>query len=946
MQRLTGTLKAGALLFAIILIFFFMTNMRLHAEVATRQESDQVVNNWLKLETSANGLWAGVSDPRILSVQEIRHDDTLLGSCYSISPDGWVVVSAVKELPPVIACSQNGHIDFSKSYGMPGLVRDILLSRVRAVAAIYGGIETTISKSDTTLPGHVHRQDWIRLGAKSSDFLDLLNSGVFGFIEKAGPLLTSRWDQGGPYNDSCPDGDGGRCVAGCVAIAVAQVMRYHNWPQLGNDEKSYYWNGDQSCDGTTPGQTLSADFRDSYDWENMKDEYHWYSSGTSKRAAAELCYEVGVAYSMDYGHCASGSYQYRNSPSVMSTFFKYDAGMQVEDRDQYSGQGWFNIIEDEILSARPMLYRIRIGVSEDIGHAMVCDGAREIGGLKQYHINYGAGDDSDETDPDGAYNAWYSIDWLPYSAFVDQEYLIRNIRPDYPPEVVGFEVNAYPSYVLININFNEDIDESTINDENITIFGEMTEDHSWTYTFDHTSFQLSINTQNNFESSEWVRVTVGTGIKGTGGQGLAEPFTFNFSISPPGPDDNYEPNNTKESAYDLTAFSSGSLSDIDGLGIKWDYDWYRIQIPDGVDCYRIHCDHVYSEGDIDICLYNESITQWWCSQTSTDDDDICFSSPSPGIYYIKVFQDNEGNEYDLRWGSGCYDDVPLLSPASGSQFSSCDPEIYLTWELVDGVDRFEVEIDDDPDFSSLCAQLAWNSPHDYAEACYECCGGDCDDGVYYWRVRGRNRCGWGKWSDAWVFIIGQIPGTPSISGPSEACQGSTIQFSASATNNPTGWSWSSGCGGSFDAPQSSSTNWTAPNQYEGFCQISVTASNAVGTSDPGTKVVYVRPPSGVEEIFSQDLPESFRLSQNHPNPFNPVTKIQFSLPRRSLVTIDVYDLLGRRVRRLVNEELSAGEKVVTWDGKNDNGRQVSSGIYFYRIVTNGFVESKKMILLR
>ena len=102
----------------------------------------------------------------------------------------------------------------------------------------------------------------------------------------------------------------------------------------------------------------------------------------------------------------------------------------------------------------------------------------------------------------------------------------------------------------------------------------------------------------------------------------------------------------------------------------------------------------------------------------------------------------------------------------------------------------------------------------------------------------------------------------------------------------------------------------------------------------------------VDDIDSQELPDDFSLSQNYPNPFNPETRIEFALPRASHVTIDVYNIVGKRVRNLANERLSAGLKAVTWDGRDNNGQLVSSGIYFYRIVTGDFTESKKMVLLK
>jgi flagellar hook assembly protein FlgD len=88
------------------------------------------------------------------------------------------------------------------------------------------------------------------------------------------------------------------------------------------------------------------------------------------------------------------------------------------------------------------------------------------------------------------------------------------------------------------------------------------------------------------------------------------------------------------------------------------------------------------------------------------------------------------------------------------------------------------------------------------------------------------------------------------------------------------------------------------------------------------------------------------LRQNFPNPFNPTTIIQYALPRTSQVQIEVYNVLGQRVRTLVNEIQTPGYKVVNWDGKDDTGSEVSSGVYFCRIQAGSFVKSRKMTLLK
>ena len=88
------------------------------------------------------------------------------------------------------------------------------------------------------------------------------------------------------------------------------------------------------------------------------------------------------------------------------------------------------------------------------------------------------------------------------------------------------------------------------------------------------------------------------------------------------------------------------------------------------------------------------------------------------------------------------------------------------------------------------------------------------------------------------------------------------------------------------------------------------------------------------------------LHQNYPNPFNPETTINYQLPENSNVELAVYNLKGQKVKTLVNETLESGNHTVIWNGKDDNSKSVSSGIYFYKMKTGNHVETKKMILMK
>ena len=98
--------------------------------------------------------------------------------------------------------------------------------------------------------------------------------------------------------------------------------------------------------------------------------------------------------------------------------------------------------------------------------------------------------------------------------------------------------------------------------------------------------------------------------------------------------------------------------------------------------------------------------------------------------------------------------------------------------------------------------------------------------------------------------------------------------------------------------------------------------------------------------ISSGLPDVFAIHQNYPNPFNPTTKINFDLPEDALVSINVFDLMGRTIKTLLSEKISAGFNSTLWDATNDYGESVSAGMYIYTIQAGDFKQTKKMLLLK
>ena len=113
-----------------------------------------------------------------------------------------------------------------------------------------------------------------------------------------------------------------------------------------------------------------------------------------------------------------------------------------------------------------------------------------------------------------------------------------------------------------------------------------------------------------------------------------------------------------------------------------------------------------------------------------------------------------------------------------------------------------------------------------------------------------------------------------------------------------------------------------------------------GDSHGGLFILETDLPTGID-ILSDNQPTNFNLNQNYPNPFNPTTKIKYSVPQSSNVVIKVFDLLGNEIETLVDGHKPIGTYEITWYADN-----LPSGIYFYRLQANNFIQIKKMILLK
>lgn len=193
--------------------------------------------------------------------------------------------------------------------------------------------------------------------------------------EPVAPLLDTTWDQGTPYNNLCPTVNGVATYSGCVATAMAQIMKYYSYPAVGTGSVTYRWESQR--------RTLSMKFDETpFEWDLMLTSYAGSYTSAQANAVATLMKACGYSVQMDYGTGASGAACTNVSRALISNF-RYSKGMVNAFRDTYTTSAWESAIYDNLRNVGPVLYA---GSNDGAGHCFVCDGYSTDG---YFHFNWG-----------------------------------------------------------------------------------------------------------------------------------------------------------------------------------------------------------------------------------------------------------------------------------------------------------------------------------------------------------------------------------------------------------------------------------------------------------------------------------------------------------------------------------------------------------------------------
>ena len=285
---------------------------------------------------------------------------------FNVADDGgYVIVSNDDRTIPILGFSDSGSID-------PDNIPDNMRAWLQGYADEIAGMPETALNDQTTNSPNNQSKARRKVGTHSTTPIT--------------PLITTTWNQSAPYNNLCPmdEINGGRSVTGCVATAMAQVMKYHQWPTTSTAIPGF------TC-STLGNKTLDALPATTFDWTNMIKSYKNSYSDAEAAAVATLMQYCGWSVKMMYSAKVSSAYGH-DVVTALKNYFGYKTTVQDIVRSRYSYADWTNLIYNELSQRRPVVY---CGQSADGGHCFVCDGYQYEGSTDLFHMNWGWGGTSD-----------------------------------------------------------------------------------------------------------------------------------------------------------------------------------------------------------------------------------------------------------------------------------------------------------------------------------------------------------------------------------------------------------------------------------------------------------------------------------------------------------------------------------------------------------------------
>ncbi|HEY5125231.1 MAG TPA: T9SS type A sorting domain-containing protein, partial [Ignavibacteria bacterium] len=286
----------------------------------------------------------------------------------------------------------------------------------------------------------------------------------------------------------------------------------------------------------------------------------------------------------------------------------------------------------------------------------------------------------------------------------------------------------------------------------------------------------------------------------------------------------------------------------------------------------------------------------------------------------------------------------LISPTNGSNILTLTPT--LDWSDVTGSTSYTVQAATDTSFINLAVNQSGLIASQYPIPS----GALLGNTTYYWRAKSVNEAGSGPWSVRWNFRVVTIPPVPNLVAPpnNSTNQPPTVLLDWDSLASASSYRIQIATDSLFNSmiydTSGVTRSYLQMRPFILFANVKyfwrINAVNLAGTGPWSVVWNFRVNPTGVYQ-YSSDIPKEFKLYNNYPNPFNPSTTIRYQIPKEQFVILKVFDITGKEIETLVNERQSPGTYEVRW-----NASKYSSGVYFYKLESKYFTETKSMLLIK
>ena len=879
-------------LIKLLILANFGISFCLHASNVNLQTATEVAKNFYFVN---NGISLSDNEVFIENVITDGNDTTYYIFNYA-GLKGFIILSADDATVPVIGYSFIGKYE---SMNVPSQLEWLLSEYHNQIKSIKF-------------------QNKIKPLPTNTEWTNLLNKVSYSnkTTTAVSPLTTSTWNQSPYYNDMCPYDSTAkkRTYAGCVAIAMSQVMKYWNFPDQGSGSRSY---------SLTKYGTQSANFANTtYKWSSMPN-----SIGSANSEVAQLIYHVGVSIKMDYSTTSSSAYP-TDVPTSLKTYFKYASTAKYVYKSSYTDSTWSALISNELNSKRVVIISGQ-DTAKKAGHAFVCDG---YDANKMFHINWGWG---------GYKDGYFYLNNLNTGYYVWSSSIGAVIGMEPGPNYCSGTKTVTDSTGTINdgsgtSNYLDNTDckwlISNTSAKSITLtFKSFSTEKNYDYVYVYDGSSASSTLLGKYSGT-----TLPSAVTSTGNS-LFINFKSDASTTSSGWEATYVmtfPSTTTTSGCSGTTTlttSTGTFNDgsgtsnyTDDAACKW-----LIQ-PTGASTVTLSFSSFDLESGYDfVKVYDgttTSSTLLGSYSGSTIPSAISSTGSSMLVYFTSDYMETgAGFSASYKGNTSSTSSSYASLPYSTSFESGLDSY----WKTQSSVSSGRIQV------------TSSNSPYDGSK---QLTMDVSTNGTY-------------STNEAWLKL--------DLSGVTQCYMTLYTKSFSEDTHTSDGFYFSNNGGTSFTKVSSystSSTKWTLVkldiDQLASSAGLSLSSTFVIkfqqydnyGISSDGMGYDKINVVSGslkdeVSDIIELNTNENLAV-KIAPNPFSDITNIHFILAYTSGVNIEIYNSLGQKIKTLLNETKNSGEYILEWNGTNDNGNKLPIGLYTCIVKTERGMSSSTIILSR